>query len=100
MEAGKPEKTWTTHVVYPHSKIVLEEGAELCSKYYKPDDYRFEENDLQFWGKWIQHIYANTTLVEFTYWKPEKWTFKSKRRLRKYELTFDKHEQRAWHKLN
>ena len=75
-------------------------GAELCSKYYKPDDYRFEENDLQFWGKWIQHIYANTTLVEFTYWKPEKWTFKSKRRLRKYELTFDKHEQRAWHKLN
>ena len=90
----------TTHVVYPHSQIVLEEGAELCSKYYKPDDYRFEENDLQFWGKWIQHIYANTTLVEFTYWKPEKWTFKSKRRLRKYELTFDKHEQRAWHKLN
>ena len=90
----------TTHVVYPHSKIVLEVGAELCSKYYKPDDYRFEENDLQFWGKWIQHIYANTTLVEFTYWKPEKWTFKSKRRLRKYELTFDKHEQRAWHKLN
>ena len=42
----------TTDVVYPHSKIVLEEkGAELCSKYYKPDDYRFEENDLQFWGK-------------------------------------------------
>ena len=82
----------TTHVVYPHSQIVLEEGAELCSKYYKPDDYRFEENDLQFWGKWIQHIYANTTLVEFTYWKPEKWTFKSKRRLRKYELIFDKHE--------
>ena len=39
-------------------------------------------------------------LVEFTYWKPEKWTFKSKRRLRKYELTFDKHEQRAWNKLN
>ena len=29
-----------------------------------------------------------------------KWTFKSKRRLRKYELTFDKHEQRAWNKLN
>ncbi len=85
----------TTHVVYPHSKIVLEEGAELCSKYYKPDDYRFEENDLQFWGKWIQHIYANTTPVEFTYWKPEKWIFKSKRRLRKYELTFDKHEPKG-----
>ena len=90
----------TTHVVYPHSKIVLEEGSELCGKYYKPDDYRFEDNDLQFWGKWIQHIYANTTPVEYSYWNPEKWTFKSKRRLRKYELTFDKHEQRAWHKLN
>ena len=82
----------TTHIVYPHSQIVLEEGAELCGKYYKPDDYRFEDNDLQFWGKWIQHIYANTTLVEYSYWNPEKWTFKSKRRLRKYELIFDKHE--------
>ena len=77
---------------YPHTKIVLEEGSELCGKYYKPDDYRFEDNDLQFWGKWIQHIYANTTPVEYSYWNPEKWTFKSKRRLRKYELIFDKHE--------
>lgn len=82
----------TTHIVYPHTKIVLEEGSELCGKYYKPDDYRFEDNDLQFWGKWIQHIYANTTPVEYSYWNPEKWTFKSKRRLRKYELIFDKHE--------
>ena len=82
----------TTHVVYPHTKIVLEEGSELCGKYYKPDDYRFEDNDLQFWGKWIQHIYANTIPVEYSYWNPEKWTFKSKRRLRKYELIFDKHE--------
>ena len=82
----------TTHVVYPHTKIVLEEGSELCGKYYKPDDYRFEDNDLQFWGKWIQHIYANATPVEYSYWNPEKWTFKSKRRLRKYELIFDKHE--------
>ena len=82
----------TTHVVYPHTKIVVEEGSELCGKYYKPDDYRFEDNDLQFWGKWIQHIYANATPVEYSYWNPEKWTFKSKRRLRKYELIFDKHE--------
>ena len=82
----------TTHIVYPHTKIVLEEGSELCGKYYKPDDYRFEDNDLQFWGKWIQHIYANTIPVEYSYWNPEKWTFKSKRRLRKYELIFDKHE--------
>ena len=29
-----------------------------------------------------------------------KWTFKSKRRIRKNELTIDKHEQRAWNKLN
>lgn len=44
----------TTHIVYPHSQIILEEGAELCGKYYKPDDYRYEDKDLQFWGKWFK----------------------------------------------
>ena len=96
MGIGEPKKTWTldwtTPLMSSTPKIVLEEGSELCGKYYKPDDYRFEDNDLQFWGKWIQHIYANTIPVEYSYWNPEKWTFKSKRRLRKYELIFDKHE--------
>lgn len=58
----------TTHIVYPHSQIILEEGAELCGKYYKPDDYRYEDKDLQFWGKWIQNVYVNSSPIESAYW--------------------------------
>ena len=79
----------STHIVFPRSQITLETGAELCGKYYKPDDRRYEDDGDYFWGKWIKATYANSQPVDSAYWNTEKWEFQSKRRMRLYQLVFD-----------